>query len=269
MGKNKAIKICLIVVLSIVFFTCMEIVIRGAYSKINNAVTDKKEEKKREEIYNSEEEVTKRSVNTFVENVLKAIEEKDYDYVLHYLNETYYECFFDSNAEKLKSFLEDYLMADSSYQIIDTEKSNYNYFVRVTFSGKSGFHTKDITIQKLQNGNYKIMFGHYDNISTSNYVGKSNELTWTNTYSYFTEKARVFPVEIYNGSGEDINIDFEDIYAIGISGYKKRCNTIDSVTVKAKEKIQVDLTLIDYTEEIVMFDATFKTNDISENIRLD
>ena len=160
-------------------------------------------------------------------------------------------------------------MADSSYQIIDTEKSNYNYFVRVTFSGKNGFHTKDITVQRLQNGNYKIMFGHYDNISTSNYVGKSNELTWTNTYSYFTEKARVFPVEIYNGSGEDINIDFEDVYAIGISGYKKRCNTIDSVTVKAKEKIQVDLTLIDYTEEIVMFDATFKTNDISENIRLD
>lgn len=268
MKKKKIVKICFIVILSIAFFTCLEISIRNIHGKVTNVIENKEKEKEAEEIYNSEQEVEKRSVNKFVENVLKAIEEKDYNYVIHYIDETYYKYFFDSDEEKLKSFLESYLISDFSYQVAEVEKSGYKYFARIVFSKGSTIRTKIITVQESQSENYKILFDRLDSIVTSSYLGNSNGLTWSNTYTYVTDSARVFPIEIYNYLEEEVNIEFENVYAIDFAGSQKKCNAVNSITLKPKEKKQIELILIDYLEAIAMFDVTFKANKVSENVIL-
>lgn len=269
MKNKKIVRICFIVILSIIFFTCLEIAIRNIHGKVTNVIENKEKEKEIEKIYNSEKEVERRAVNKFVENVLKAIEEKDYNYVIHYIDEAYYKCFFDSDEEKLKSFLESYLISDFSYQVADMEKSNYKYFVRIVFSKENVIRTKVITVQETQNENYKILFDRFDYIATSSYLGNSNGLTWSNTYKYADDNARVFPIEIYNYLEEEVNVEFDNVYAIGVSGSQKRCNAIDSITLEPKERKQIELILIDYSEVIAMFDVTFKVNKVSENVILE
>ena len=92
MDKRRVFKICISVFLFFVAMAVLEIAIRGISKGISNIASNVKEEKKQDEIYNSESEIEKRNVKEFVDNVLKALQDDDYDYVIHYLDRRYLFC---------------------------------------------------------------------------------------------------------------------------------------------------------------------------------
>ena len=152
MYKSRIFKICIIVFLFFVVMAIIEIVTRGISSEISNIVINIEEEKKNEEFYNSEKEVNKRNIKEFVNNILDALNDKDYDYVTYYLDDTYLKYFFDNDKEKTKETLKNYLEDGVKYQITDISDAGDKYYVSIGYTKDEIFRTKYITLYDLENG---------------------------------------------------------------------------------------------------------------------
>ena len=246
----------------------IEIVTRGISSEISNIVSNIEEEKKNEEFYNSEKEVNKRNIKEFVNNILDALNDKDYDYVTYYLDDTYLKYFFDNDKEKTKETLKNYLEDGVKYQITDISDAGDKYYVSIGYTKDDIFRTKYITLYDLENGVYKIMLGHYNYISPSDYSTKSNNIIFDNTYTYAVGNKRVYPIDICNNSNEDVVIEFEDAYLLGITGNQKHCMNIENVTLKTGENQKIELIVENIVEDIISLNLKVKINGIEKDIQM-
>lgn len=268
MYKSRIFKICIIIFLFFVVMAIIEIITRGISSEISNIVINIEEEKKNEEFYNSEKEVNKRNIKEFVNNILDALNDKDYDYVTYYLDDTYLKYFFDNDKEKTKETLKNYLEDGAKYQITDISDAGDKYYVSIGYTKDEIFRTKYITLYDLENGVYKIMLGHYNYISPSDYSTKSNNIIFDNTYTYAVGNKRVYPIDICNNSNEDVVIEFEDAYLLGITGNQKHCMNIENVTLKTGENQKIELIVENIVEDIISLNLKVKINGIEKDIQM-
>lgn len=268
MYKSRIFKICIIAFLFFVVMAIIEIITRGISSEISNIVINIEEEKKNEEFYNSEKEVNKRNIKEFVNNILDALNDKNYDYVTYHLDDTYLKYFFDNDKEKTKETLKNYLEDGVKYQITDISDAGDKYYVSIGYTKDEIFRTKYITLYDLENGVYKIMLGHYNYISPSDYSTKSNNIIFDNTYTYAVGNKRVYPIDICNNSNEDVVIEFEDAYLLGITGNQKHCMNIENVTLKTGENQKIELIVENIVEDIISLNLKVKINGIEKDIQM-
>lgn len=241
MDKRKVFKICISIFLVFVIMAVIEIAIRGISSGVSNIANNIKEKKEEREIYNSETEVAKRNVKEFVNNVLEALQDEDYDYVTHCLDRRYLKYFFDDDKEKVKSSLCGFLDGDADYQITNVTDSEQRYYVSIGFTSGESFYTKYVTVFGTNTENYAIMFEYCDYIVASDYHTKTDNLYFSNTFTYSANGVVTYPIDITNNSSEDVEIDIVDKYMLDSSGTKIKCDGPENITIKANDKKQIKL----------------------------
>ena len=91
-------------------------------------------------------------IKEFVNNIMDALNDKDYDYVTYYLDDTYLKYFFDNDKEKTKETLKNYLEDGVKYQITDISDAGDKYYVSIGYTKDEIFRTKYITLYDLENG---------------------------------------------------------------------------------------------------------------------
>ena len=246
----------------------LEIAIRGISKGISNIASNVKEEKKQDEIYNSESEIAKRNVKEFVDNVLKALQDDDYDYVIHYLARRYLFYFFDNDKEKAKSSLSDFLGSESNYQITNVSDAEQRYYVNIGFTSGDNFYTKYITVFGTNVENYRLMFGYYDYIVSSDYYTKVNDLSFDNNFNYSIGGEIIYPIDITNNSGEQVEIEFTRKYLLGVTGTPIECNGPEKIIIKPNEKQRIELYSKEVREDILYLNMDIKINGIDEKIKM-
>ena len=268
MDKRRVFKICISVFLFFVAMAVLEIAIRGISKGISNIASNVKEEKKQDEIYNSESEIAKRNVKEFVDNVLKALQDDDYDYVIHYLDRRYLFYFFDNDKEKAKSSLSDFLGSESNYQIANVSDAEQRYYVNIGFTSGDNFYTKYITVFGTNVENYRLMFGYYDYIVSSDYYTKVNDLSFDNNFNYSIGGEIIYPIDITNNSGEQVEIEFTRKYLLGVTGTPIECNGPEKIIIKPNEKQRIELYSKEVREDILYLNMDIKINGIDEKIKM-
>lgn len=268
MNKRKILKICISIFLFFVILAIIEITVRGISKGVSNLVTNIKEEKKEEEFNNSKPEVAKRNAKDFANNILKALADGDYDYVTYYLDDAYLKYFYDNDKEKAKEDLKNYMEDGATYQINNITDVGLKYYVSVGFTKEDIFHTKYLTIYDLDNGSYKIMFGHYNYIISSDYATKTNDLLFENTYTYSVGGTRVYPVNIRNDLDEEIEIEFVDVYTLGSTGTQRKCESIENIKIQPGEKQKIEVIVGNFTETIISLNFKLKINGTESTVRL-
>lgn len=268
MDKRRVFKICISVFLFFVAMAVIEIAIRGISKGISNVVNNVKEKKEQEEIYNSEPEVTKRNVKEFVDNVLKALQDDDYDYVTHCLDRRYLIYFFDNDKEKVKNSLSNFIGSESNYQITNISDTEQRYYVNIGFTSGDNFYTKYITVFGTNVENYRLMFGYYDYIVSSDYYKKVNNLSFDNNFNYSVDGKVVYPIDIINNSGEQVEIEFNKKYLLGITGTPIECDGPDKIIIKPNEKQRIELSSKNINEDILYLNMDIKINGIEEKIKM-
>ena len=164
----------------------------------------------------------------------------------------------------MKNYLEDGV----KYQITDISDAGDKYYVSIGYTKDEIFRTKYITLYDLENGVYKIMLGYYNYISPSDYSTKSNNIIFDNTYTYAVGNKRVYPIDICNNSNEDVVIEFEDAYLLGITGNQKHCMNIENVTLKTGENQKIELIVENIVEDIISLNLKVKINGIEKDIQM-
>ena len=268
MDKRKVFKICMSIFLFFVILAIIEISVRGISSKISDIVTAKKEEKEEYEFYNSESEVAKRNVKDFANNILEAIVDKDYEYVIYYFNETYLKYFYDGDKTKAKADLENYIEDGATYLISDITDVDNKYYVSIVFSKEDTIHTKYLTIYDLANGSYNVMFGYYNYVTSSGYSTQANGLRFENTYTYSVGGTRVYPVSIYNNSGKEVEIEFIDVYTLGITGTQRKFEKPENIKINQEENQKIDLVVGNFTEELVSINLKVKIDGVESTVKM-
>lgn len=268
MDKRKTFKICMSIFLFFVILAIIEISVRGISNGVSNIVTNIKEEKQENELYNSKPEVAKRNANDFANNILKALTDGDYDYVTYYFDDTYLKYFYDGDKEKAKADLENYMEDGATYQINDVTNVGHKYYVSILFTKEDVFHTKYLTIYDLEDGSYKVMFGYYNYINASDYSTKTNGLRFDNTYTYSVGGTRVYPVNIYNSSDKEVEIEFVSAYTLGTTGAQRKFEAPKNITIKQGEKQKIELVVGNFTEWIESINLKVKINGVESTIKM-
>lgn len=268
MDKRGIFKICIYLFLFFVAMAVLEITIRGISKGISNFAQNIQEEKKQEEIYNSESEIAKRNVKEFVEKVLKALADEDYDYVTHCLDRRYLLYFFNNDKEKVKASLSDFLESNSNYQITDISSKEQGYHVYIGFTSGDKFYTKYVTVFGTNVENYGIMFGYYDYIVSSDYCKKVNDLSFDNNFNYSSNGEIVYPIDIINSSGEQVEIEFTRKYLVGISGTQIECDGTDKIIIEPNGKQRIELSSTNIKEDILYLNLEMKINGVEEKVEM-
>ena len=268
MDKRKIFKICMFVLLFFVIMAVVEIGLRGISKGISNISNNIKEAKKEQEIYNSEYETSKRDVKEFVNNVLNALKDEDYDYVTHYLDRRYFKYFFDNDKEKVKTALSSFLDKNTTYQITNVSDAEQRYYVNIGFTSGDNFYTKYVTVFGTNVENYRIMFEYCDYIATSDYYAKMDGLSFENIFNYSLGGEIIYPIDISNNSGESVEIEFTNAYLFGSAGTQIESDIPDKITIGPNEMQRIKLISKNITEDVQYLHIDIKVNNVEEKIKM-
>ena len=214
------------------------------------------------------EVASRNHLDVIEKTILKALQDDDYDYVIHYLDRRYLFYFFDNDKEKAKSSLSDFLGSESNYQITNVSDAEQRYYVNIGFTSGDNFYTKYITVFGTNVENYRLMFGYYDYIVSSDYYTKVNDLSFDNNFNYSIGGEIIYPIDITNNSGEQVEIEFTRKYLLGVTGTPIECNGPEKIIIKPNEKQRIELYSKEVREDILYLNMDIKINGIDEKIKM-
>ena len=112
------------------------------------------------------------------------------------------------------------------------------------------------------------MFGYYDYIVSSDYYTKVNDLSFDNNFNYSIGGEIIYPIDITNNSGEQVEIEFTRKYLLGVTGTPIECNGPEKIIIKPNEKQRIELYSKEVREDILYLNMDIKINGIDEKIKM-
>ena len=243
MGKNNFIKIGFIILGVFIVLAIIEISIRALSGKISEFSENRKEEKKQEEIYNSDEARTERRIQEFINVFYKAVEDKDYNYVWQIINETYRKYKFNDDINNLKTYLQSEFILGDSYVVTGVGKNGGLYQVLVGISSGDKYTSRYFTIDiDEENENlFMIMFGEYYSIDEMDEVTSNEKIECRLDYYCVSPEIETYVLNIKNISEQDINITFKNTTWGGYNGRKYNGTKPDAISLKTNESKRVEV----------------------------
>lgn len=240
--NKKIVKIVLGVVAFFVAMAIVEISIRTIGASIQSSFEKKQEEKKQEELYNSETSVQSRETEKFIKNVYSAITDKQYEVVFNLLDITYKECFFENDVSNFKNYVENTMLLGEEYEIARiTQKSKYaNVLVRV----KNGteFKTQTCIVKITDNGENRIIFGDYSNITKSfETTANSTKVRYDLNYYFEVATQGVFEIKATNKTNEELSLNLTDAYLETTGGQKYYGTITETVEILPNETVELSV----------------------------
>lgn len=267
MENKKIIKVVVIIFAVIIAFALIEILIKFLLGVAQN-MYEKSEERKQEEIeYNSDASKSKRQVTTFLDNIISAIKEKDYSYIMTCLDDNYKQYMFNNNIEELKTHIEkNYnIEGEYEYQNIDLDGGIYQVTIKMPNN-----NSKTFTVNILGENNCSLFLGNYTAFMKRNEIKITSDLTYNVSYYYETSDLKAYVVDVKNTSSGDINISFSN--ASKLVSYDGRVFT---GSIPARKSIKSgEITRIEFKflrrslpGSYIQFDIT--KNDVKETMQID
>ena len=268
MDKRRVIKITILIIGVIFIATLLELGIRFIASSINENIENKVLQEQEEKIYNSYGETVKRNIELFLEDILDAINNKDYTHVFTCLESTYKKYMFDDDIEKMKAYIEKELSGLTNYEIIKISSKAFIHNVIVGISSEDGYATKTFTIKAIDEENFSIMFGEFNSIKEENLKYSLEKFDFNVNYAYSVSEFLVYVLDISNKTKETADFKFNSISMIYSSGNLKNGKVPDEFKLGGGETKRVELvfskTMI--TESILNLDLNI--NDVSQIIKM-
>ena len=269
MGNNKIVKICIIIVIIFIIATILEISLKAISNKVIEFSEDKKEEEKQEEIYNSDEEKTKRQIAEFAEIICDAVNDGDYNYLWKTMDSTYKSYKFGDDLEKFKNYLANFGDFGDSYEITGVNKSGLVYQVMVGITRGSNYETNYLTINAEDINLLKFMFDEFISLEEMDGFAKYKDLKYDVNYYYKSAGFIAYVLNVENISEQELNIDFINTELIffdgeGITGTKPA-----ELFLKPGESknIEIYFSNVNYSTNILKFEINKNgENDINEII---
>lgn len=263
---KKTVKMVLIIIGLIIAMAILEISIRAIGSSIKSFSEKKQEEKKQEELYNSETSVQSRETEKFVNNVYDAIQNKQYEVVYNLLDATYKECFFENNLTNFKDYLENEMILGNEYKIVRiNQKTNYAEVLVGITSGED--YKTQICVVKTANGDNKIIFGQYSNITKAKETNADTENVRYNLEYYFEVATQgVFVVKATNKTEKELSLNLSNACLETTGGQRKNGEITETIKLlpKASAEIKIVYNKTKYSLNHLSFIE--KQNGKSENV---
>ena len=240
--ENKAIiKICAIVIGVFVMFAIIEISIKGIGKKVNEFSEKKEEEKKQEEIYNSDEAVEERMVKDFINTVCKAIRDNDYDYLWQALDNAYRKYKFNDNIEELKTYINANVNLGETHQVTYTKKVGKIYIATVGVTNGDSYFSKYFTVDTKEENAFKFMFDEYVSMEEVSEIAAYSDLKFELIYKYDDSITKNYVIKVDNIIESDVNIKFTGTSLFYSSGRKVSGSIPISLDLKSNESGEIEI----------------------------
>lgn len=218
MDKRKVLRIILKVMLVVMAIALLEISIRFVFGKFSDYGEVKKEEKEKEEIYNSYDSTVKRNVEQFTKNVFEALLDKDYEYVFYSLDSAYKKYMFDDDIESMKNYIQNYLAFGEDYAVINISSTGNFYNVIVGVTTDAGYKTQHFSVKFINPNEFSLAFGDFESFRESDIKYITSKLECNIKYIYSVSDVVIYVLDIKNNSTENMNIKFNKISLVSTSG---------------------------------------------------
>ncbi|MBQ9314981.1 MAG: hypothetical protein IJ220_08365 [Clostridia bacterium] len=242
MDKKKIIKICLIFILPFFVLALIETGIRALIG-LSGKISQREEEKKQEQAeYNSDKQITQRQITTFIEDIVDAIGDKDYNYVFDSLDEAYREYKFNNEVNKLKEYMEEKINIGTKHEIIRINQNGGMYQVLLGITNGNLYSSQSFTVKVQGINECTFMFDEYTNFNKMNETAKYTDVQYQLSYYYETPEAMGYIIDIEDLTAENIKIDFDESSKLVLTNGKTyKCGTISSIEIKPNESNRIEI----------------------------
>ncbi len=265
--KKKVKRICFMIIYIILAAVLIEVVVTFVSKKLNNYVTNKKEDKTQEEFENTYVGKNNKNVSEFVNSILLAIKSKDYDYIFSNLDSTYNEYKFGNNKDNLKTYIEQTFTPDMELNVISVDTFQGMSHVIVGINKGESFNSKIFTVS-INGDSYAVMFDAYYNLLKRYFTNENGNITYDIEctsdlasyrllYDYTLSDSSVYVFEIENISGEELNLEFENVRKVFSDGEKANSRKIEPIKIDANKTIRIEVTFpeTDTYQDEIYFDC--------------
>lgn len=240
MENKSIIKICAIIFGVFIIFAIIEISIKVITQKVNDFSEQKTEEKRQEEIYNSDESIEEREVRDYTKVICQAIEDRDYDYIWQALDEVYRKYKFNDNIEELKTYINNISFGDK-YDVTYTNKTGYLYQVTVGITSGESYSSKSFTINVKEVNAKKFMFDEYTNLEEMSETAVYSDLNYEIIYYYNNSVVKTYVLKVKNVSSEDIKLEFLKTTLVYHNGNMIYGNKPEVLELKPSESKNIEI----------------------------
>lgn len=267
MEKNKILKVCFIIIGFFFVLAIIESSIRAIAGLTNKAIQSK-EEKKQEEIeYDSDEQREKRQVKLFLDDIIKAIKDNDYNYIYDSMDETYRECMFNDSINEVRTYMKSNIKIGENYDYMRMTKNGGMYQVLVGNSDDSVYSSQGFSVRIIGDNKYSFMFDEYTLFKKVDSHATYSNLDYNLKCYYETTDTITCLLEIENLTFNSIEIDFvEPSKLVFINGNISIGNETDSIVVASNETNKVEITFTKQLAEKSFLKLNVLEDDVPKNI---
>lgn len=240
--NKKIVKIFLIFIGVFMLLAIVEISLKSVGSAVKDFSEQKQEEKRQEEIYNSDTSVQSRETEKFVSDIYDAISKKQYQVVFNLLEPTYKECFFENDLDNFKNYVENTMFLGNEYRVVNVnQKKNYaNVSVGIT-SGET-YKTQTCIVKSIDENTSNIIFGDYTNITKSVETNAtSSNVRYDIKYYFELSSQGIFVVKATNLSNSEVSLSFSDVNFETNNGRKSVGEITEKITLKPNESQEIKI----------------------------
>lgn len=240
MEQKKIIKFVVIILCIFILAAIFEISLKALSRKVEEFSEDRKEEKKQEEIYNSESAQNERRIVEFTKIICEAVKDKDYNYLWSIIDTTYKKYKFNDDFEAFKTYVNDISYGDS-YEVTKVNKTGKLYQATIGVTTGKSYTSKYITINSEDFNKLKFMFDEYITLKEMDEIAVSSDLSYNISFYYRTSGAIAYVVQIKNLSDKDINLEFSKTALVFSDATKLYGKNPEPLSLKANESKVVEL----------------------------
>lgn len=268
MDNKKVIKICVIIAFIILVAVIVEITVKNIATGVNEFVENVKEEKKQEEIYNSEESKTERQIDEFIKIIYEAIESKDYDYIYESLDETYKEYKFANNKQNMIDYIKENYSNVKYNQMLKANEVAGLYQVIVRVNIGNDLSSNYFTVNVKAENEYNLMFGEYINIQKTNVVCMDKNISYNINYLYETTDNSTYVLDTSNISESNIEIDINNIVAVSPNGKSYPIKNVGKISLEPMGTKRIELSIKNQISVMEFIEIEGKANNEEFNVKL-
>lgn len=268
MENKKIIKISIIVLIVMFSFAFIEIGIKALAAKITEFSETRKEEKKAEEIYNSDESKLERQIRTFIANICDAIKDEDYEYVMLSLNENYSQYMFNKDINNLKTFIQENIMIGAEYEIVRVELKGAFYEVLVGIQTGEQYKSNTFTVEVIDENTFSLMFGSYTKFKPISEKAYYSDLQYEIVYYYETTELMTYVIDIKNISEINYTMKFKNTTQYACDGEMFEGTLPKDAELKPNEHKKIEVTFKKRSEAIAFLQLNIEKNAILEEIKI-
>lgn len=267
MDKSKILKVCFVVLGFFFVLAIIESSIRAIVGVANNKIQEK-EEKKQEEIkYASDEQKEKRQIEYFLEDIITAIKEKDYNYIFDSLDETYRECIFNNSINEIKEYMKNNVKISDDYEFLRVNQNGGMYQVLVGNSSDDIYSAQSFSVRAVDENIYAFMFDEYTSFKKVESHAAYSNIDYKVKCIYENNDIVTCLVEIENLTSNPIEIDFnEPCKLVYVNGKVSIGNKLENLIINTNENSKIELTFAKQLAEKSFLKMNILEDDVPKKI---